>query len=124
LRVATSAAQSRPAGAFPVAHIDLVEEARQLRASPMPHGHVAKTVLRNSDLRVVMMVLKRGTKVPTHHARGSLAIQVLDGRLVVTLLDTGFDLAAGNVLAIESDVEHALIAIEDTAVMLTVAHRQ
>ncbi len=107
---------------FPIARLDLVEEARQLRASPIPHGHVAKTVLHNADLRVVLMVLQRGARIPRHHAKGSLLVQVLDGRAIVTLLDTSFDLGAGQVLAIEPELAHALVAIEDSALLLTIAH--
>lgn len=107
---------------FPIARLDLVEEVRQLRASPIPHGHVAKTVLHNSDLRVVLMVLQRGATIPRHHAKGSLIIQALDGRVVVTLLDSSFELGPSNALAIEPQTEHALVAIEDSALLLTIAH--
>lgn len=108
--------------AFPIARLDLVEEVRQLRASPIPHGHVAKTVLRNADLRVVLLVLQRGAQLPHHHAKGSLIVQALDGRVIVTLLDSSFDLGANSVLAIGPEITHALIAIEDSALLLTIAH--
>jgi quercetin dioxygenase-like cupin family protein len=107
---------------FPIARLDLVEEARQLRASPIPHGHVAKTVLRNSDLRAVLMVLERGARIPRHHAKGSMLVQVLDGRVIVAVLDSSFDLGPGNVLALEREVAHELVAIEDCALLLSIAH--
>lgn len=106
---------------FPIARLDLVEEVRQLRASPIPHGHVAKTVLRNGDLCVVLMVLQRGTSIPTHHTEGSSSIQALDGRVIVSLLDSSFDLGPGNVLALEPEIAHALVAVEDSALLLTIA---
>ena len=109
---------------FPIANLDLVEEIRQLRASPIPNGHVAKTVVHNRDLRVVLMVLERGAKLPRHHAKGSLAIHALDGRVIVSLLDSTFDLGPGQLLAIEPGVAHALVAIEDSALMLTIGHER
>ncbi len=115
-------AQPRTTAAFPIARLDLVEEVREMRASPMPHGHVAKTVLRNGDLRMVLIVLRPGAQIPRHHAKGSLVIQALDGRAVATLLESSFDLTAGSVLAIEPEITHSLIAIEDSALLLTIAH--
>ena len=114
--------ERHPSNTFPIARLDLVEEVRQLRASPIPHGHVAKTVLHNADLRVVLMVLQRGASIPRHHAKGSLIIQALDGRVIVTLLDSSFDLGPSTVLAIEPEIAHALVAIEDSALLLTIAH--
>jgi quercetin dioxygenase-like cupin family protein len=108
--------------AFPIARFDVLEEVRQLRASPIPHGHVAKTVLRNSDLRIVLMVLQHGASIPRHYAKGSLIIHALDGRVIVTLLDSSFDLGANNVLAVGPEIAHALVAIEDSALLLTIAH--
>jgi quercetin dioxygenase-like cupin family protein len=106
---------------FPIARLDLVEEFRRMRASPMPSGHLAKTVLHDERLRIVLMVLRQGSRIPQHHAKGSLAIQALDGRVIVTLLESSFDLGPGQLLAIEPGVSHALVAIEDTALVLTIA---
>ena len=114
--------EPQSAHSFPIARLDLVEEVRKLRASPIPHGHVAKTVLHNDDLRVVLMVLERGVRIPRHQAEGSLIVHALDGRVIVTLLESSFDLAANEALAIEPDIAHALIAIEDSALLLTIAH--
>ena len=118
--VATEYAATTPE-TFPIARLDLMEEIHQMRASPMPGGHLAKTVLHNADLRIVLMILHQGAHVPRHHAKGSLAIQALDGRVIVTLLESSFDLGPGQMLAIERDVSHALVAIEDGALVLTIA---
>ncbi len=107
---------------FPIAQLDLIEEIRLLGTSPIPHGHLAKAILHNRDLRIVLMILLRGTQLPRHHAKGSLALQVLDGRAIVTLLESSFDLRSGQMLAIARGVSHAVLAIEDCALLLTVAH--
>jgi quercetin dioxygenase-like cupin family protein len=105
---------------FPIARADLGEEVRGLRRSPRPGGRAAKTLLHAAELRMVLMVLDRGVTVPAHHANGSLTVQVIDGRVVVNLLGASFDLAAGQLLAIEHGVTHALAAIEDSAILLTI----
>lgn len=93
-----------------------------LRTSPMKNGHVAKTVVHSRDVRIVLMVLARGATVPRHHAKGSLVIQAVDGRVIVSLLESAFDLGPGQMLAIEPEIEHAVVAIEDSALMLTIAN--
>ena len=105
---------------FPIARADLDEEVRGLRRSQRPGGRASKTLLHATDLRLVLMVLDRGETIPAHHANGSLTVQVIDGRVVVNLLGASFDLAAGQLLAVERGVTHALAAIEDSAVLLTI----
>jgi quercetin dioxygenase-like cupin family protein len=116
----TATATGEPVQRFPIARLDLAEELRQLRASPTTKSHLAKTVVHDAGLRVVLMILRRGAKIPSHTADCSVMIHVLDGRVVVPLFATSYDLGAGQLLAIDRNVEHALIAIEDSALMLTV----
>jgi quercetin dioxygenase-like cupin family protein len=105
---------------FPIARLDLEEEVRRMRASPRPGGHLGKTLVHNEDLRLVLMVLDRGARIPRHHAKGSLTIQALDGRVIAAILESSFDLGPGQVLAIDRNVSHALVAIEDSALLLTI----
>jgi quercetin dioxygenase-like cupin family protein len=107
---------------FPIAMLDVMEEVRKMRASPRPGGRLGKTLVRNPDLRVVLMVLERGARIPRHHSKGSLTIQALDGRVIVALLESSFDLEPGQILAIDRDVSHALVAVDESALLLTIAH--
>jgi quercetin dioxygenase-like cupin family protein len=108
---------------FPIARLDLDEEIARMRASPAPAGHLGKTLLRAGDLRVVLIVLGAGAKIPEHSAEGSVAIQVLDGRVVVGALQSSFDLGRGQMLALERGVPHALVAVEDAAILLSIGWR-
>ena len=74
-------------------------------------------------MRIVLMILDHNTRVADHGVEGAVTIQALDGRVVVTLLGSSFDLTSGHLLSIERDVSHALVAIEDSAVLLTIAWR-
>jgi quercetin dioxygenase-like cupin family protein len=109
--------------AFPIARVDLVEETRLLRASSRTADHAAKTLVRTRDQRLVLMILDRGANIPVHHTDTALTIQALDGRVIVTMFESSFDLGPGQLLAIERDVPHGVVAIEDTAVLLTLAWR-
>lgn len=108
---------------FPIARLDLEEEVRGMRTSPHPGAHLGKTLLRTADMRLVLMILRRGVQISEHRAEGSLTIQPLDGRVIVTLLESTFDLGPGQLLAIEHDVSHAITAAEDSAILLTIAWR-
>ena len=112
---------SAPKARYPIARLDLEEETRALRASPSPSGHLAKTLVHAPDMRLVLMTLDRGHSISPHHASSSLTIQTLAGRVIVSLLESSFDLGPGQVLAIERGVSHGLIAIDDSAILLTIA---
>ena len=106
---------------FPIAVLDLAEEVRRMRTCPMPGGHYGRTLLRADDTRIVLMILEQGTRLTEHQVDGTSTIQALDGRVTVSLLGSSFDLASGQVLVIERGVKHALIAVEDSAILLTIA---
>ena len=113
-----SDAPSRP---FPIAVLDLQEEILRMRTCPMPGGHYGRTLLRSPDMRMVVMILEQGTRLPEHHIDGTSMIQTLDGRVTVSLLGSSFDLVSGQVLAIERGVAHAVVATEHSAILLTIA---
>ena len=87
----------------------------------MAGGHYGRTLLRTADMRIVLMILERGTRLTEHDVDGASTIQILDGRVTVSLLGTSIDLASGQVLAIERRVRHSLVAIVDSAILLTIA---
>lgn len=109
---------------FPIARLDLAAEARALRDSPRASGRVTKALIHNPDLRSILMVLDRGAQLAEHDAPGSLMIQVLDGRVVIRVLGSTFTLTGGQVLAIDRDVAHAVLALDDSAILLTIAHHR
>lgn len=115
-------AQPRTNQSAPFVRFDLVEELRQLRQSPMQDGHVAKTLLHAPTLRIVLMALTRGTEVPTPHAVDALTIQAHEGRATVKVLDSAHELAPGQALMVEAGVPYTIVATEDCALVVTVAH--
>ena len=106
---------------FPIAMLDLAEEVRRIRTCPMPRGHVARTLLRSPGMRIVLVTLEEGVGVMDHVVDAASTIQVLDGHVSVSLLGSMFELGSGQVLAIERGVRHALVATENSAILLTIA---
>ena len=102
--------------------IDVARELTQLNAEPDgASGRRARTLVKLDDLRVVLMTLKAGSRIPNHHSKGSISIQVVGGRILVRTQGRTFDLHVGGLLAIAKDVVHDVEATEDSAFLLTIA---
>ncbi len=81
----------------------------------------AKTLVREPDLRIVVIALRQGGRMEEHRAPGRISIQTLTGRLRLHVLDQTIDLPAGHVLALDPDVAHDVEAIDESAFLLTIA---
>jgi quercetin dioxygenase-like cupin family protein len=101
---------------------DLGAEQAQLRAEETwsRHRHNAKTLVKEGDLRVVLMTLGCGTRIDEHRAPGRTAIQTLSGRIRLHLPEQTVELPAGRLLAIAARVPHDVEALEDSAFLLTI----
>jgi quercetin dioxygenase-like cupin family protein len=102
---------------------DLEKEADRLRGeAPWSlHGRNALTLVKYSDLRIVFMILRAGARLEEHHAGATISIHVLKGHIRLHLPEALVDLTAMHLLALERDVPHDLEAIEESAVLLTIA---
>jgi quercetin dioxygenase-like cupin family protein len=120
---ATASARSLRARSGPVLAFDLVKEAGRLRnETPWDeHGRNAVTLVKHSDLRIVFMVMKPGARLEEHHADARLSIHALEGHVRLRMGDETVDLHAGHLLALEENLPHDLEAIEESAVLLTIA---
>jgi len=81
----------------------------------------AKTLVREPDLRIVVIVMRQGGRMEEHRAPGHISIQTLTGRLRLHALDQTIDLPAGHVLALDPDVAHDVEALDESAFLLTIA---
>ncbi len=101
---------------------DLRAELGQLRAEEprLQRRHNAKTLVKEGDLRVVLMTLGRGRRIEEHRAPGRTAIHTLKGRIRLRLPAQTVELPAGRLLAIGPRVPHDVEALEDSAFLLTI----
>jgi quercetin dioxygenase-like cupin family protein len=101
---------------------DLPAEIHRLKAeSTWSTGHNAKTLIRYDDLRVVLMALQPGARVPEHQADGRVSVQVLVGHVQVRAAGRTFSLRVGGLLALDRGVRHDVTALEESAFLLTIA---
>ena len=111
-----------PSMAGPFLEFDLIFEVDRLhRESTWSTGQNARTLIKYDDLRVVLMALKAGTRIAEHKANGRISVQVLAGHIRLNASGRAFDLLPGSLLALDERAPHDLEALEESAVVLTVA---
>lgn len=124
----TTGTPERPAQHLigPVLSFDLNAEIEQLhRESAWLQGnHTAKTLTKEPDLRIVLIVMKDGARLPTHQAPGRISIQTLDGSLTLRLPDRTLELPRGHLVALEANLRHDVEAHGESALLLTVSWQE
>jgi quercetin dioxygenase-like cupin family protein len=101
---------------------DLTRELEQLhRESEWKQGQNARTLVKTADLRVVLIALKEGARIPGHQTKGRISLQTLVGHLLVRAAGRTFDLPTGSLLVLDPDVRHDVEATTESAFLLTIA---
>ena len=87
-------------------------------------GHTADTVYGGHEkmLRQTVIGMTEGARLAEHENPGEATVQVLEGRVRLTAGDLSWEGRTGD-LIIVPDSRHSLEALEDSAVLLTVAKR-
>lgn len=105
---------------------DLAEEIAALQREPTwkTRGHNAKTIIHQKDLRIVLVAMSAGAKIREHRTGGSVAIEVLDGeiRLSVEGEPSPVELGPRRLLVLEPGRRHDVDAVRESAFLLTVAN--
>jgi quercetin dioxygenase-like cupin family protein len=101
---------------------DLSDEIKRLRdEDAWQAGRNSKTLVKHPDFRVVLTVLKSGTRLQEHKAAGRISVQAVAGRIRMHVQDDVFDLPVGHLLVLERALAHDVEALEDSAFLLTIA---
>ncbi len=89
-------------------------------------GHTARTLVREHDLRVVLVAMKAGSRIAAHTANETVSIQTVTGHLRLQLPrlarqreDRIVDLPIGRLLVLERGNEHDVEAVGESAFLLT-----
>lgn len=109
-------------GAGALSRFDLQDEIAQANhRKPWPSGVFSKTLVKWPDLRVVLAMLEAGARMKDHHADGSVALQVLDGRIRLRTEDTDDELGPGRLVALAPSLHHEVEALEPCVFLLTLS---
>ena len=111
-----------PPMADPFMEFDLQAEIHRLQAeTTWTTGQNARTLIKYDDLRVVLIALAAKARLPEHKAEGRISVHVLSGHIQVRASGRTFNLRAGGLLAIDQGVRHDVEALEESALLLTIA---
>ena len=110
----------RPA-VTPLLHVRINEQLERLKREPTWSAgeRNAITLTKEPTLRLVLIALKKGAKLHEHQAGGPITIQALSGSLRVHALGHSQELGPGEIVVLESAIEHEVEAIEESALLLT-----
>jgi quercetin dioxygenase-like cupin family protein len=116
-----------PGLAEPVLQIDLERELQQLRQADSwqrETGRSSKTLAKYPDFRIVLILMKGGSRMSQHKAEGRVSIQQLKGRVCLHLVDRTASISAGDLLVLDCGVLHDVEALEESALLLTISWRR
>ncbi|HEU4382702.1 MAG TPA: hypothetical protein VFR85_04285 [Anaeromyxobacteraceae bacterium] len=110
--------------AGPHLSFDVAAEIARLRAEPNfeAAGHDARTLVKYPDLRLVLTLAKRGTRMRTHETGERITIHCISGRVRVHLPDSGHvEVAGGQLLALDRAMAHEVEALAESAFLLSLS---
>ena len=81
--------------------------------------HQTHALIKTPDLEVLRLIMPQGKEIPIHRAPGRITVQCLEGRVAFTALGGTVDLEAGQLLYLEPDEPHSLLAHEDSSLLVT-----
>jgi quercetin dioxygenase-like cupin family protein len=108
-----------------VMNLDVHAAEAQLRAEErwQTTGRNAVTLIKYPNLRVVLEVLRPGTRIEDRRPEtaGRVALQILSGRIRVAVGGRDLDLPAGRLLALDRFVPERIDALEESAFLYWVS---
>jgi quercetin dioxygenase-like cupin family protein len=109
--------------AVPLLHVQFSEQLERLRQEPTWRTSRRNTITLSQEpaLRLVLMLLGKGTKMPEHQAAGPLTLHVLSGSVALRTGGRTVEIGAGELIALESAIEHEVEALKESACLLTLA---
>ena len=84
-------------------------------------GRRSEILVKNDDLRVLLVTMRAGAELAEHSAPGTITIHALSGDLTVEADGDSYDLSAGGIVSLAAGVRHAVRARTDGAFLLTIA---
>ena len=107
----------------PLLRFDLDKEATRLRAeSPFRDGdRNARTLTKAGAFRLVLVAFRAGVTFDEFDQRGSVALQVLDGRIAVRVGEDSVEIGAGEVAVVSPDHPWTALTMTDGLLLLHLA---
>lgn len=112
----------QPPRADPFMEFELSAEVDRLRGETTWNtGQNARTLIKYDDFRVVLIALAAEARMREHKAEGRISIHMLSGHIQLKASGRTFNLRSGGLLALDQGVSHDVHALEESALLLTIA---
>jgi len=108
----------------PILQCDLLEEIQSLHKEDawlQGTGPSSKTLVKHSDLRIVLLAMRKDMSMHEHKTAARISVQTLTGHIRLRLPDRTVELPAGQLLVLDQCVPHDVEAEEDSAFLLTLS---
>lgn len=104
----------------PVLAFDLAAEADELAREPgwIQHGHSARTLIKHSEFRLVLIVMAAGERIEKQTAEERICIQTLSGRLVILAEGETHRLGPCGLMAVDRGRSFEIEAEERSSLLL------
>jgi quercetin dioxygenase-like cupin family protein len=79
-----------------------------------------KTLYKSNRLEVIQMVLLASKAMPQHQVTGEITVQCIEGCIEFATAGTSQLMGAGDLVCLGGGVVHALKAMEDSSVLVTI----
>ena len=105
---------------------DIVDIAREIRAEAAyaHEGHTARTLIREADLRILLVVMRAGSIMKEHRVAETASIHAVTGHVRLHLPDRVADLSTGRLLVLEPGLPHDVEALQESTLLLTLGRRK
>lgn len=80
-------------------------------------------LVRTDDIEVMRLILPKGKSVPEHHVPGEITLQCLEGTVEVQAQGRMQVLQAQQMLYLYGNEPYALLALEDSSVLMTMLRK-
>lgn len=82
----------------------------------------SKTLSKSENMSVVLMAMHKATEIKMHQANGPITLQVLEGNIQFMTWQSCVSIKAGQFITLHKNVQHNIIAKEQTIALLTIMH--
>lgn len=81
---------------------------------------VSRTFAQGKNMSFTLFAFDEGEEISSHASKGDAFVQILDGKVEITIGDEKYHLQAGEAIAMPAGVPHALLALEKFKMLLVV----
>ena len=81
-------------------------------------------LFKTDELEVIRLVMPAGKSMPSHWVKGEVTIHCLEGEVILTAGGQTRQMLAGQLVWLEGGVDHALLAVQDSSLLLTIVLRK